>query len=121
MHRYQINMRIALELQKWALKESKTKKILSTLPELPKRKIIEQGIYVDYSLDKSEFYGGIDYPDIGVANIYAVLTNKKIWLGDVRAYNFEMFWLETREDDEVDTADNWWKIILNDYEKNKRS
>ena len=46
-----------------------------------------------------------------------MLNNKKIWLGDVRAYNFEMLWLEQEKMMKFDTADNWGEIILNYWGK----
>jgi hypothetical protein len=33
----------------------------------------------------------------------------KEYLGEVRAYNFEAIWLSTKEYDEVDDAEEWWK------------
>ncbi len=68
-----------------------------------------------------ELNGGIDYPDVGVARIYAVLANgQKEYLGEVRAYNFEAIWLSTKEYDEVDSAEEWWKCIEDDYRKLKK-
>lgn len=119
--RYKISKGNAIDLQEWTLVESKTKEFLDSLPELPKKGKIKPGLYVDYAIDESELDGGIDYPDVGVASIYAVIRNKEeIWLGEVRAYNFETYWLSTINDEEVDTAENWKEIILKDYEKLKK-
>ena len=44
-------------------------------------------------------------------------NEEEIYLGEIRAYNFETFWLSTREDEEVDTAKNWFELIKEDYKK----
>jgi len=46
---------------------------------------------------------------------------RKEYLGEVRAYNWEVIWLSTNEYDEVDNAGEWWKSIKEDYEKLKKS
>jgi len=117
MNRYKIDMRFAKRLQKLALDVSGAKEKLETLNKISKNKNLD-GIYVDFSLDETEFNGGMDYPDVGVAIIYVISNGKKIYLGEIRAYNFETYWLSTREYDEVDTADNWFDLIMEDYEKN---
>ncbi|MFT4326151.1 MAG: hypothetical protein ACMXYK_01485 [Candidatus Woesearchaeota archaeon] len=116
-NRYIINMAFAKRLQKWALKVSGAKEKLDTLQEIDQSKK-KDGIYVDYSLDESEFDGGYDYPDVGVAFIYAVYNGDKNYLGELRAYNFETYWLSIREDDEVDTVEHWFELIMEDYKKN---
>jgi len=120
--RYKISKGEAIDLQEWALVESKTKEFLETLPELPEKGKIRPGLYVRYKIDKSELDGGIDWPDIGIATIYAVLEEgeKETYLGEVRAYNWETIWLSTNKYDEVDTAENWWEIINEDYNKIKK-
>ena len=121
MKRYKISKGEAIDLQEWALVESKTKEFLETLPELPEKGKIRPGLYVRYKIDESELDGGIDWPDIGVATIYEVLENGgEIYLGEVRAYNWETIWLSTNKYDEVDTAENWWEIINEDYNKIKK-
>lgn len=122
MSRWKISKAQAIDLQGWALEESGTKKFLKTLPELPKKGKIKPGLYVSYEIDESELDGGMDWPDIGAAWVYAILQNgKKEYVGEVRAYNWEAIWLCTNEYDEVDTAEEWWKCIKNDYGKLKRS
>ncbi|MDO9538197.1 MAG: hypothetical protein Q7J68_07755 [Thermoplasmata archaeon] len=100
---------------------SGTKKFLDTLPELPPKEKIKPGLYVSYEIDESELDGGIDWPDIGAAWVYAILQNgKKEYVGEVRAYNWEAIWLCTNEFDEVDSVTEWWKYIKKDYEKLKK-
>lgn len=119
-HRYKLSMRGAVDLQEWALKESKAEKFLKDLPEIQNK--AAPGIYVDYKIDKSELDGGIDYPDVGVATIYAVFEKGGVEsLGEIRAYNWEVVWLSTTEYDEVDNVDDWWKFINEDYQKLKNS
>jgi len=120
--RWQISKGQAVDLQKWALEESGTEKFLSSLPELPKKGKIKLGLYVSYEIDESELDGGIDWPDVGVATVYAILQDeKREYLGEVRAYNWEAIWLSTNEYDEVDDAMDWWRFIKEDYEKLKKS
>ncbi|MBI4162205.1 MAG: hypothetical protein HY513_00855 [Candidatus Aenigmarchaeota archaeon] len=112
MSRWKISKGQAISLQEWALEESKTKEFLDTLTELPKEGKIKPGLYVSYEIDASEFDGGIDWPDIGVATVYAVHKNgRKECLGEVRAYNWEAIWLSTNKYDEVDDAIEWWRCI----------
>ncbi len=119
--RWKISIGQAVDLQNWALEESGTKEFLSRLPELPKKEKIKPGLYVSYEIDITELNGGIDWPDVGVARIYAVLTDgHNEYLGEVRAYNFEAIWLSTREFDEVDNAGEWWKCIEDDYRELKK-
>jgi len=121
MSRWKISRGKATDLQDWALEESGTKEFLSELPELPKKDKMEPGLYVSYEIDLFELDGGIDWPDVGVARIFAVLENgNNEYLGEVRAYNFEAIWLSTNEYDEVDDAEEWWKCIKDDYEKLKK-
>jgi hypothetical protein len=121
MSRWKISRGKATDLQDWALEESGTIEFLSELPELPKKDKMEPGLYVSYEIDLFELDGGIDWPDVGVARIFAVLENgHKEYLGEVRAYNFEAIWLSTNEFDEVDDAEEWWKCIKDDYEKLKK-
>lgn len=122
MSRWQISKGQAIDLQEWALEESGTEKFLDSLLELPKKGKIKPGLYVSYEIDESELDGGIDWPDVGVAMVYAILQDgRKEYLGEVRAYNWEVIWLSTNEYDEVDDAGEWWKSIKEDYEKLKKS
>jgi hypothetical protein len=41
---------------------------------------------------------------------------KSTVLGEINSYNFETFWLSTLEDEQVDTAENWFELIKKDYE-----
>lgn len=109
----------AIDLQEWALVQSGAKEFLDTLPKFPKNGKYKAGIYVDYEIDEGELDDGFDWPDIGAAIVYAVLEDngEEIYLGEIRAYNFETFWLSTREDDQVDTAENWFELIREDYKK----
>ena len=122
MSRWQISKGQAVDLQKWALEESGTEIFLDSLLELPKKGKIKPGLYVSYEIDESELDGGIDWPDVGVAMVYAILQDgKSEYLGEVRAYNWEAIWLSTNEYDEVDGAGEWWRFIKEDYEKLKKS
>ena len=117
MSRYEISMQRAKNLQKWALKISGADKFLKELPKLPKTKKIEQGIYVSYDIDEKDLDDGLDWPAPSIAAIYAVIHNGPEFLGEISAYNWETFWLSTREDEEVDTAENWWELINKEYHK----
>lgn len=75
MTRWKISRGTAVDLQDWALEESGTREFLSELPELPKKGKIEPGLYVSYEIDLFELEGGIDWPDVGVTRIFAVLGN----------------------------------------------
>ena len=122
MSRWQISKGQAVDLQEQALEESGTKKFLDSLSEHPKKGKIKPGLYVSYEIDESELDGGIDWPDVGVATVYAILQDgKREYLGEVRAYNGEAIWLSTNEYDEVDDAEEWWRFIKEDYEKLKKS
>jgi len=116
MSRYQISMQNAKRLQKWALKISGAYKFLENIPKLPKTKKIKPGLYVSYEIN-DELDGGIDWPDISIATIYAVLNNNQEFLGEIGAYNFETYWLSTLEDEQIDTAENWWELINEEYKK----
>ena len=79
--------------QSWvksSAKESGTKKFLDSLPELPRKGKIKPGLYVNCEIDESELDGGIDWPDVGVAVVYAMLQDGKK-NGEVRAYNRRLF------------------------------
>lgn len=119
-YRYKLSMRRVIDLQEWALNESKAMKFLKNLSEIQNK--AAPGIYVDYKIDKNELDGGIDYPDVGVAIIYAVFEKGDVeFLGEIRAYNWEVIWLSTLEYDEVDNIDDWWKFINEEYQKLKNS
>jgi len=116
MSRYQISMQRAKKLQKWALKVSRAEELLKNVPKIPNTKKIKPGIYVSYEIDKNELDDGIDWPAPAVATVYAVIKDNNFeFLGELRAYNWEAYWLSTNEDDEVDTAENWMEIINKDY------
>ncbi len=119
MNRYKISRGEAIDLQEWALKQSGAKKYLDSLPKFPETNKVKPGLYVDYEIDKDELDGGIDWPDVGIATIYAVSEEgeEEIYLGEIRAYHFETIWLSTREVEEVDNAKNWFELIKEDYEK----
>lgn len=117
MSRYRISLQNAKRLQKWALNVSGAGKFLQDLPKLPKTKKIKSGLYVNYDIDKNEFDDALDWPDVGIATIYGVINNKLEFLGEIRAYNWETYWLSTNEDEQVDTAENWWEIINEEYQK----
>lgn len=122
MSRWQISKGQAIDLQEWALEESGTEKFLDSLLKLPKKGKTKPGLYVSYEIDESELDGGIDWPDVGVAIVYAILQDgRREYLGEIRAYNWEVIWLSTNEYDEVDDAREWWKSIKEDYEKLKKS
>ena len=117
MSRYRISMQSARSLQRWAIKISGADKFLKDLPKLPKTKKIKPGLYISYEIN-DELDGGLDWPDVGVVTIYAILENgRKEFLGEIRAYNWETFWLSTNEDEQVDTAENWWELINEEYQK----
>ena len=121
MSRWRISKGQAIDLQEWALGESGTKKFLDSLPELPKKGKIKPGLYVSYEIDETELDGGIDWPDVGVAWVYAILQDRRReYVAEVRAYNWETIWLCTKEYDEVDDAEEWWMCIKEDYEKLKK-
>lgn len=118
MSRYKISMEKAKNLQRWALKTSGADKFLKILPKLPNTKKIKPGLYVSYAIDENELDDGIDWPAPAVAAIYAVIKNNgPEFLGEVRVYNWETYWLSTIEDEEVDTAENWWALINEEYQR----
>jgi len=118
MSRYKTSLQNARRLQKWAIKISGVDKFLKGLPKLPKTKKIKSGVYVNYEIDEDELDDGLDWPAPAVATIYAVIKNNEPeFLGEVRAYHFETYWLSTLEDEEVDTAENWWELISEEYQK----
>jgi|SRR3989344_3531631 len=118
MSRYKISMQRAKNLQRWALKISGADKFLKDLPKLPNEKKIKSGLYVSYALDENELDDGLDWPAPVVANVYAVVNNSEpISLGEIRAYNWETFWLSTNIDEQVDTAENWRVLINKDYKE----
>ena len=108
----------AIDLQEWTLKESGAKEILDSLPEFPKKGKRNPGLYVDYEISEDELDDGIDSPSPSIAKIYAILEENggEIFLGEIIAYNFETYWLATRDDEQVDTAENWFELIKEDYE-----
>mgnify|MGYP001574944833 CR=1 FL=1 len=117
--RYKISKGKAIDLQEWALMQSGAKKYLEALPKFPEKGKVKSGIYVNYKIDEDELDGGIDWPTPAIATICVVLKNdgENIYLGEIRAYNFETYWLSTREYKEVDTIKNWFELINDDYEK----
>jgi len=118
MTRWRITKGQAVDLQEWALGGSGVKEFLKSLPELPKGGKTKPGIYVSYEISEMELDGGIDWPDVGVATVFAVLKNgRKKCIGEVRAYNREAIWLSTKKYDEVEDAEEWWKCVKEDYEK----
>ena len=118
MSRYKISMQNAKRLQKWALEISGANKFLKDLPKLPKTKKIKPGLYVSYEIDENDLDDGLDWPTPNAATIYAVIKNNEPeFLGEIRAYNFETYWLSTNGDEEVDTAENWWELINKEYQK----
>ena len=121
MGRYGLDAKEAKKLQEWALNASGAVKYLKAIPDLPNTKKIKPGIYVDYSIDKSELEDdGIDYCTPEIAAVYAANKNGKIaHLGGIRAYNWETYWLEIEDDGEVDTAENWRELIQEQYERLK--
>ena len=120
MSRYRISLQNAKRLQRWAIKSSGADKFIKSLPKLPKTKKIKPGLYVSYEIDESELDDGLDWPAPAIAVIYAVINNEVNFLGEIRAYNWEAFWLSTNEDEEVDTAENWFELIKEEYEKLNR-
>jgi len=119
MSRYRTSLRDARRLQRWALKTSGADKFLKLLPNLPKTKKIKSGLYVDYSIDESELEDdGLDYCTPEIASVWAVDSKgEQTQLAGIRAYNGETFWLEMGDDCEVDTAENWWELINEEYKK----
>ena len=119
MRNYKISKGEAIDLQKWALNISGAKKLLDSISEISNE--TKDGLCVDYTINESELDGGMDWPDIGVVSIYGIIRKKKIFLGEIRAYNQETFWLSTREYDEVDNIQNWFELINEDYKKRSGS
>ncbi|MBU7025712.1 MAG: hypothetical protein HXS48_02130 [Theionarchaea archaeon] len=122
MSRWRISRGQAIDLQDWALEESGTKELLESLPELPKTGEVTPGLYVSFEIDKSELDGGVDWPDVGVATVFAVLEDgRKEYIGEVRAYNWEAIWLSTVDFDEIDDAHEWWESVIEAYERLTKS
>lgn len=122
MSRWRISRGQAIDLQDWALEESGTKELLKSLPELPKTGEATPGLYVSFEIDESELDGGVDWPDVGVATVFAVLKDgRKEYIGEVRAYNGEAIWLSTVDFDEVDDAHEWWESVIETYERLTKS
>jgi len=116
--RYGLNLSEAKNLQKFTIEMSGTKKFLDKLPKLKAEKN-KPGLYVSYEIDEEELKDdGLDYCTPEVASVFAVDNNgEETWIGTVRAYNWETYWLEVEDDCEVDKAENWWEIILQEYKK----
>lgn len=112
-----MSLQNARKLQKWALEVSGADKFLKDLPKLPKTKKIKSGIYVNYDINKDDLDDGLDWPAPVIATVYAVINNEQEVLGEILAYNFETYWLSTIEDEQVDTAENWWVLINEEYLK----
>src|SRR3989344_3352801 len=117
MSRYGISMQTARRLQKWTLEVSGASKFLKDLPKLPSTKKIKPGLYVSYEIDKNDLDDGIDWPTPAAATIYAVINNEPEFIGEIRAYQFETYWLFNNENDLVDTAENWWALINEKYQE----
>jgi len=117
MGRYGLTLSDARNLQRWALEVSGAKKFLDTIPKIPKTKKIKPGLYVSYEIDENELDDGIDYAAPCIASIIAIDNDgNQVYIGLIRAYNWESYWLEVGEDEQVDTAENWWGLILKEYE-----
>jgi len=118
MSRWKFSRGQAIDLQDWAIEESGAKEYLRTLPELPKIGNIKPGLYVSYEIDLTELDGGMDWPDIGIAYIYAILKNeKKEYIGEIRAYNFETLWLDTIDEEDIQSPKEWWENINEIYKR----
>ena len=117
MTRYGLSLSEAKKLQRWALKISGAKEILDKIPKYKYRNN-KKGLCVDYEIDEFELTDdGFDYCTPEVASILAIdEKGEEIKLGCIRAYNWETYWLEINPDREVDTAENWWKLIQKEYE-----
>lgn len=108
----------AIDLQDWAIEESGAEEYLKTFPELPKSGNIKPGLYVSYEIDLTELDGVMDWPDIGIAYIYAILKNgKKEYIGEIRAYNFETLWLDTIDEEDIQSPKEWWENINEIYKR----
>jgi len=123
LKRYGLGLSEARNLQKWALETSGAKKFLDKIPKIPKTKKIKPGLYADYYIDEEELEDdGLDYCTPQIAAVWSVdKKGEKIQLGGIRAYNWETYWLEFDYDTQVDTAENWWKLILEEYNKLKKN
>lgn len=121
MSRYKTTIHDAISMRRWVLKLTGADKFLKTLPILPKKKKIVTGLYVSYEVDKSEIGDDIiDYCTPEVISIWAIDSkNEKTYLGGIRVYHWETYWLEIGENCEVDTVENWWESILKEYGKLK--
>ncbi len=119
MSRYKTTIYDAISMRRWVLKLTGAREFLDTLPVLPKKKKIAPGLYVSYEIDKSEIGDDlIDYCTPEVISIWAVdLKGERTHLGGIRVYHWETYWLELREDCEVDTIGNWFDLIQKEYKK----
>ena len=118
MSRHRISLQKAKRLQRWALKESGAKQFLDKIPKLPNTKKKKDGLYVSYDIDENELDYGLDWPAPAVVNIYAIIgSSEPQFIGEIRAYNWETYWLSTFGCEEVDTAENWWELINEEYQK----
>jgi|SRR3989344_9021666 len=115
--RYKISLQAAQKLQSWAIEISGAKRYLKTLPKISRTKKGKDGLYVNYEINKDELDGGLDWPTPVIAIIYAIVNGKLEFLGEIMAYNWETYWLSTSKYEEVDTAENWWDLINEDYQK----
>ena len=120
--RYGLNMREAKILQKFTIEMSGTKKYLDKLLELKEGKS-KPGLYVSYEIDESELEDdGLDYCTPVIARVFSVNEKgEKTEIATLSAYNGETYWLEINEDTQVDTAENWWELILEEYDKLKQN
>ena len=110
----------AIDLQDWAIEESGAEEYLKTLPELSKSDDNKPGLYVSYEIDLTELDGGIDWPDIGIVYIYAILeSGKKEYIGEIRAYDFNSIWLDTIDYEQIESIENWWDSINEIYNRLK--
>jgi hypothetical protein len=51
--------------------------------------------------------------------IYAILKNgKKEYIGEIRAYNFETLWLDTIDEEDIQSPKEWWENINGSAELN---
>ena len=120
MSRYKITMSDAKNMQKWALEVSGAKKFLDNLPRLSKKKKIKDGLYVSYEIDKNEIEDDeLDYCTPEIASVWVIDSGERTYLGGIRAYHWETYWLEFGDDCEVDTVENWFGLIKVEHEKIK--
>ncbi len=94
-------------LQRWALEACGAKEFIRNLPVLYGRQA-KQGIYVCLDIDETELDGGMDFPDVRVVLVVAVLkdgTRKQI--GEIMAYNWERIWLSAYESESAAREWDW--------------